>query len=195
MLWMLALSLAVQAEEPAASRIDRLLDLMRRRLELAPEVARSKWNSGQTIDDPEREAHILESVVAMTPRGLSKAFVESFFRDQIEAGKLIQRQLHAEWRAARAPPFAWVQDVGRELRPQFDSLTPQLLTALSQVFQLRRPDLVASRAGSVLAAFPEDVRGRALETLQGLEDADSRPDRSASFDTEVCPRPVANSQR
>lgn len=111
---------------------DRLLRLVAARLDVAPAVARSKWNSHAAIEDPVREAQVVANVAAQAADyGLSGQLAESFFRAQIEASKIVQRALHAEWTARRQGRFSTVADLDRDIRPVLDRLTPELLRALA----------------------------------------------------------------
>lgn len=120
---------------PDRQRLDRLLTLMDQRLEVAVMVAQSKWNSGAPIDDPERERQILDamsaSLTAMNP-GLARRF----FQAQFDAGKIIQRALHAQWRAQAHERFANPPDLVRDIRPALDRITPSLIDALRQATPL-----------------------------------------------------------
>jgi chorismate mutase len=51
---------------------------------------------------------------------------------QIEASKVVQHALHAEWTANRQPPFANVEDLGKDIRPVLDRLTPAMMRALPE---------------------------------------------------------------
>src|SRR5690554_683858 len=69
-------------EEDRAT-IDRMLGLVDERLEVAPLVARSKWNSGAAIEAPEREAEILDRVARRSAQaGVNEAFARAFFQAQ-----------------------------------------------------------------------------------------------------------------
>src|SRR5262245_882845 len=71
--------------------VDRLLGLIEERLAVAPEVARTKWNTGAAIDDPPREARVIDAAVeAAAEYGLAPGPVSDFFRGQIEANKTVQ---------------------------------------------------------------------------------------------------------
>lgn len=123
-------ALAASADDGA--RVDDLLRLVRQRLEVAPEVARVKWNTHAPIEDLARERQIVDGVAqAASAHGLDPALAGRFFQAQIDAGKLVQRALHAEWTAAGQPPFEHVPDLARDVRPRLDALTPALLRALS----------------------------------------------------------------
>jgi chorismate mutase len=109
-----------------------LLELMNTRLAVAADVAKAKWNSGAPIEDPLREAQILDRVAADAPaHGLPPAAAREFFRAQIEAGKIVQNELHRRWKAAGQPPFTSPPDLARDIRPRLDQLAPALLAAFS----------------------------------------------------------------
>jgi chorismate mutase len=111
--------------------VDRLLGLIKERLDVAPEVARTKWNTKAAIDDPLRDKQIIDGVAtAATEYGLDPQVASTFFIAQIEASKAVQNALHAEWTAKRQPPFAKVADLGKDIRPVLDRLTPAMTRAL-----------------------------------------------------------------
>ncbi|BBI48885.1 hypothetical protein HORIV_13060 [Vreelandella olivaria] len=124
----------VHAAEPsndARQTVDQLLRLVDERLAIAPDVAKAKWNSGDPIDAPAREAQILDSVVAEATReGIDEAFAQTFFKHQFEASKVIQHRLHEQWRQTEQPPFESPPDLAEDIRPQLDQLTPQLMSSL-----------------------------------------------------------------
>ena len=63
--------------------------------------------------------------------GLDSAQVETFFRVQIEANKLVQFSLLADWqRQGRAPVHAPV-DLVKEIRPQLDAIEKRFIAELS----------------------------------------------------------------
>ncbi|WP_050479621.1 gamma subclass chorismate mutase AroQ [Herbaspirillum rhizosphaerae] len=121
-------------------KIDRLLTLMDQRLNVAVMVAQSKWNSGAPINDPVREQKILDDLSAsLTNAGEGeKSFMRRFFQAQFDAGKLIQLDLHAQWRKDKHARFAAPPDLARDIRPELDRLTPLLIDALRQARPLLR---------------------------------------------------------
>jgi len=138
--------------------VDRLLVLIKDRLEVAPEVARTKWNTKAPIDDPLRNQQIIEGVAkAATDYGLDPQVASAFFRAQIEASQAVQNALHAEWTAKGQPPFAKVADLGQDIRPTLDRLTPALLRALPEVL----PVLQRSRGHQLLEAQTKAVLSNA----------------------------------
>ncbi len=115
-----------------AGQIDQLLTLIDERLAVAPMVAKAKWNSGGAINDPPREQLVLDAVTAQA-EGLDAAFVRRFFQAQFEASKALQLGLHAQWRQQGVRSFADAPDLGRDVRPVLDKLTPQLIAALGKI--------------------------------------------------------------
>ena len=121
-----------QCQNPDTAALLRLID---QRLAVAPLVAQAKWNSGAPIDDPVREKQILDSVTRQAAEaGLNAAFAQRFFQAQFDAGKLIQRKLHEQWRTEKHAPFSPVPDLARDVRPVLDELTPQLIAALIKIY-------------------------------------------------------------
>jgi chorismate mutase len=64
-----------------------LIGLMRQRLDLIVAVARSKWNTGSSVEDLAREKTLADDVAGLAPRyGLNPQLAAMFFRAQIEEG-------------------------------------------------------------------------------------------------------------
>lgn len=113
--------------------IDRLLGLVFRRIAISHEVARAKWNSKAPIEDLVREQQVIDDVSRRAREyGMAPNVAAAFFRAQIEASKLVQRQDHAQWTAQNRPPFDPAPDLGA-IRPELDRLTPEMLRALADV--------------------------------------------------------------
>lgn len=125
-------SLAPGPHPADAAAADHLLRLIDQRLDAAPMVAKAKWNSGGAINDPPREQLILDAVTAQAS-GLDAAFVRKFFQAQFDASKALQLGLHAQWRQQGAGKFSDAPDLGRDVRPLLDRLTPQLIASLRQL--------------------------------------------------------------
>jgi chorismate mutase len=112
-------------------KVDTLLRLVQERLQVADEVARTKWNTKAAIEDLPREAQIVERVRGRAAEfGLEPQLAGDFFQAQIDASKVIQRALHERWATEKRPPFDKVADLGKDIRPQLDRLEPALLSAL-----------------------------------------------------------------
>jgi chorismate mutase len=152
---------ARSAPDPA---LDEMLGLMRRRLDVMHDVARSKWATQAPIDDPAREAALLREVAGRGEAlGLEPAFTRAFFRGQIAAAKLVQRADFRRW-VADGGPRGQAPDLAGVLRPRIDELNRALLAALAGA----RPRLadvgpaaLRARAERVLAGAGIDAEVRA----------------------------------
>jgi chorismate mutase len=145
-----------------------LLALMRERLDLMVQVARSKWNTGSSVEDLAREKSLADDVAELAPRyGLSPQLAAKFFRAQIEAAKLVESALIVRWTRAHAGTFAEAPDQRAVIRPKIDRLTEKLLAALAAVASaLKRDD--AERITEA-ARLPDEVMGLAMtRALQPL---------------------------
>jgi chorismate mutase len=149
---------------PPADPLAVLLNLIDQRLAISEEVARSKWNSGAPVEDLAREREIVAAIGRQANAyGIEPAFAETFFRAQIEASKVVQHARIAQWRAARQAPFTDAPDLQRDIRPQLDRLTMELLTALAQAM----PALRTPGAGARLTAHANTAaRAAALAPLR-----------------------------
>jgi chorismate mutase len=116
------------ADSMESAQLDALVDLVVERLSLAWEVAAAKYGSGGPIDDPIREQQVLRSVgCALNVSALSHRMGMQFFRDQIEASKVVQRGLHHRWhRHPEEIPVA-NPDLAAEVRPKLDRITAQII--------------------------------------------------------------------
>lgn len=142
-----------------AAIVERVLTLIKQRLDVAPAVARAKWNSRASIEDPVREQQVIEAVaIQAAAHGIDRAVAERFFRGQIEASKVVQRALHADWTDRRQEPFPTVASLDRDIRPVLDRLTPEMLRSLAAVVPvLRRPDgrvQLARRSQTIVTSTP-----------------------------------------
>lgn len=81
-----------------------LYELIDARLELMDEVAAYKWRQDRPIEDPEREALVLDRAVDDALRhGFTPDSSRAFFAAQIEAAKQIQRHWFRIWEAGEGP--------------------------------------------------------------------------------------------
>lgn len=118
---------------------NHLLELINKRLEIAPLVAKSKWNTKLPINDSIREKIILDTVEAKAVKlGINKYFARDFFQAQFDAGKRIQFQLHKKWKNESQPPFNPTINLANEVRPTLDSLTPLILLELKKILDNKK---------------------------------------------------------
>jgi chorismate mutase len=161
------------ATDPAATRvapdkaIDCVLGLMRSRLIVMHDVARWKWARRSPIEDPVREAALLEEAAGRgVALGLDPAATRAFFAAQIEAAKLVQRADLARWQADGRDPDGEAPDLARVLRPRIDALNRDLLAAMAEAKV--RPGIggeaarrIRDRADEILAGVGIDAAVRA----------------------------------
>lgn len=139
---LLAGLVAVPAPASAApglsSGLWTLTDLAAQRVQIADKVAAAKFSTPSPIDDPVREQQILDSVAAKAPgMGLDPAEAVRFFRDQIEANKLVQRGLYDRWTAHPDEQPTERPDLATEVRPVIDRLNTGLLAELAETRDTR----------------------------------------------------------
>jgi chorismate mutase len=105
---------------------------------IGEQVALAKWDSGKPVEDAPREVQvILGAVKDGVAKGLDEASVSNFFSAQIEANKIVQYALLADWyRAGQAPKHAPI-DLLKEIRPQLDEVQKSLITELADTAAVR----------------------------------------------------------
>ena len=105
-----------------------LLASMNERLNIADQVALSKWDSGKPVQDGAREAQVIGNArVLATARQLDPDAVAELLAAQIEGNKLVQYGLLAEWQAAGKAPDVPRADLSTQIRAQLDQLQTRLL--------------------------------------------------------------------
>lgn len=143
--------------------LDPLMNGILERLAISEAVARAKYTSGKPVQDTPREQALLDSVgERATQFGLTPAQARTFFRLQIEAGKLVQTALLARWaREGRAPGEP--VDLASRLRPALDRLGTSLMHDLGRLCAL--PDDPA-RMARIHQARERIAKAAKLEALQ-----------------------------
>jgi len=128
-------------------KLQPLVETSARRLSIAESIALAKWDTQAPVEDAAREAQVIVSAIhAGESKGLDQASVSNFFRAQIEANKLVQYSLLADWRrAGKAPDHAPI-DLVRTIRPELDQLETALIAELAETAAIRatascRPDI------------------------------------------------------
>jgi chorismate mutase len=146
----------------AIDRLQPLVATSARRLVIAEQVALAKWDSGAAVEDLPREAQIIRDAVRDGgSRGLDAASVSIFFKAQIEANKVIQYSLLADWRrSGRAPAHAPI-DLVATIRPELDRVQTALIAELADTVDIRasttcRAD-VAKAIGKYISKHKHEV--------------------------------------
>lgn len=165
------------SRRPGEAPADNILELAVRRLILAQDVAVVKYVSHRPIEDPAREREILQTVAsALSASGHYREAGLQFFRDQIEASKVVQRGLHHRWHAHpdEVPPVR--RSMATEVRPELDQITRQILRQFESapgMPRMRRGDvaaLVDKRFSTALSArqLPRLHRHAAVFAMRSL---------------------------
>jgi chorismate mutase len=109
-----------------------LVETSAQRLLIAEKVALAKWDSGATVEDPPREAQIIQTAVKEgNAMGLDSTQIEGFFRAQFEANKLVQYSFLADWQREDRTPVHAPVDLAKEIRPRLDEIEKRLIAELS----------------------------------------------------------------
>ena len=135
-----ALLFASASANAAPPTLDPLLNSIAERLQIADQVALSKWDSHKPVEDKKREQEVIASVAAQAPAyKLPPAAAEQFFSAQIEANKLVQYTLLSDWQFQGKAPDDARPDLVKQIRPQLDELQKRLLQQLAD-FTPQRTD-------------------------------------------------------
>ncbi|MFI9587769.1 chorismate mutase [Streptomyces sp. NPDC052236] len=124
-------------EAPARPVLAPLVGLAAERVLLADQVAAAKYGTDSPIDDPSREKQVLDAMAEEARGlGLDPAEATAVFKDQIEANKLVQRELFLAWDSGTARPPEHRPTLA-EIRPLIDSVNHRLLAELSATDAVR----------------------------------------------------------
>ena len=154
--------------QSARDKLQRLVETSARRLVIAKQVALAKWDCQAPVEDAAREARVIATATkAGESRGLAPVEVSNFFRAQIEANKLVQYSLLAEWRrAGKAPPYTRVNLVNA-VRAELDQLETALIVELADTADIRAS---AACPAETAKAIEKYLAAHKVETgaLQGI---------------------------
>jgi chorismate mutase len=165
---------AVEPSRPADfedAALGRLLTTMNERLALMEDVAKFKRAQAQPINDPAREAQMLEQLEAKAPaHGLAAKDVRRFFTAQISAARAVQENLFARWDRESATVSKDSIDLAK-VRERINQINDQLLVALAEWRHQSDPDAVRRKAAEGLNGngVTDHVRELAIEPLLSAE--------------------------
>jgi chorismate mutase len=127
------------------------------RLQVATLVARSKLESGAPVFDSTRETAVLERIRGEAARlGISGDDAVVFFTHQIRASRLWQEHCLLDWEKGKPVPEGPVPDLVRDVRPQMDKATAELLQCWATWQKsVQQPRLDAISAGVVRSRLVE----------------------------------------
>ncbi|WP_277758376.1 chorismate mutase [Pseudomonas sp. A34-9] len=121
------LATSAHADVPAET-LKPLLETLNERLNIGDLVALTKWDSGKPIQDSPREAQVIANARALAAEHkLDPEDVAQLIAAQMEANKLVQYGLLAQWQAAGTAPDTPRPDLGKQIRPRLDELQTRLL--------------------------------------------------------------------
>jgi chorismate mutase len=136
----------LRAADPPIQRSDAshddssLWDLIAQRLDLAREVAWTKFQTGAPISDPERENALIHSLAAKAAQaGFPTSATTAFFTAQIAASRQLQAELIDGWTKGAPRPATKPLNLKTDIRPRLDAVSQQMLEAF-----LARPDWLNS---------------------------------------------------
>jgi chorismate mutase len=147
--------------QSAVEQLQPLVEASGRRIAIAEEVALAKWDSGAPVEDTARESEVIASAVkAGQTKDLNPVAVSVFFKDQIEANKVVQYSLSADWRRAGKAPNHVPVNLTETVRPELDRLQSALIAALAETASVRGSSTcrseVAKATGEYLSTLKTD---------------------------------------
>lgn len=134
---------AAPTQQPPAP-LKPLIEAMEQRLEIANDVARSKWHSGKPVQDTEREHQVIQNAESRAGEfKLSGDDVRDFMTAQMEANKMVQYARIEQWRETGHSPEKPESSLTDGIRGRLDTLLPVLMQSYS-AFQPYRSDAKCS---------------------------------------------------
>lgn len=142
------------ASQGSYARLHPLAELSARRLATADLVAAAKYGTGSPIDDAAREKQVLDAVArAAREAGGDPEATVRIFRDQIEANKVVQRELFRRWDATPSQAPQERPDLA-EVREEINRINMDLVRGIAASAGAR----TAPSCGGVLTAATAHVR-------------------------------------
>ncbi|MGY3176533.1 chorismate mutase [Pseudomonas sp. TE12234] len=168
LLGVLASGTQAAAATPAPDTLQPLLATINERLNLADQVALTKWDSGKPIQDTARETLVIANARRQAiEHKLDPDDAAELVAAQIEANKLVQYGLLAQWQAASKAPDVPRPDLNK-IRPQLDELQNRLLQQYADFTPYRvDPDCPAWLAAQCSSLIKDALHGQALIRATG----------------------------
>jgi len=117
-----------------------LIEAMGQRLDIANDVAQSKFYSGKPVQDTEREQQVIANAQAQAAGyKLDKSNVRQFMTAQIEANKLVQYARIAQWHDTQ-PPEKPTASLTTGIRTRLDTLQPVLMEKYAAFLPYRKDE-------------------------------------------------------
>lgn len=153
---------------PVPDTLQSLLAAINDRLNIADEVALTKWDTGKPIQDTARETLVIANAKIQAVKfKLDPEDAADLIAAQIEANKLVQYGLIALWQAAHKAPDEPRQDLNK-LRPRQDELQVLILQRYADFQPFRRdPQCPAWLAEQRSSLIKDALHGQALIRATG----------------------------
>ena len=147
----------VQAATPTPESLQPLLMTLNERLNIGDQVALTKWDSGKPIQDSAREAQVIANARTLAAeRKLDADDVAQLIAAQMEANKLVQYGLLAQWQAAGAAPDTPRPDLSQQIRPRLDELQNRLLQQYAEFAPYRHDPQCPAWLAKARNGLPHD---------------------------------------
>ncbi|KRD14142.1 chorismate mutase [Mycobacterium sp. Root265] len=158
----LAVAAAPVAGADVLSPLHPLVDAAAQRLLTAEPVAASKYLTGGQIQDPQREAQVLDTVAtAAQAQGADPAYVREVFRDQIDATVSLQYSLFGDWKVDPAAAPDTAPDLA-STRTTIDGLNQTMVSEIAHQWPALQSPSCRAEVG---ASINEVVANRGLDPL------------------------------
>lgn len=108
------------------------------RINTADAVSAAKFGTPALIDDSAREQQVITAArLKAQAMQIGPEEVTRFFRDQIEANKVVQRGLYQQWTSHPEQRPGNKPDLAKVIRPELDRLTDQIMDSLKATTSAR----------------------------------------------------------
>ena len=154
-----------QAESP--SPLFALVDAAAERLQTADAVAAVKYRTGGSVDDPQREQDVIDSVTtAAAAQKIDPGYVKEVFRNQIDATNAIEHARFAGWKLDPSTAPSTAPDLSAS-RATIDRLNLTMVTEIAAQWNSLHDascsyDLDSAKSAVVAARQLDDLYQRAL---------------------------------
>ena len=114
--------------QTAPDAVESLVAVVEQRLDIANDVAVSKWYSGKPVQDSERERQVILNAESQAQAfNLKRDDVHSFMTAQMEANKVVQYARIAQWHESGQAPQPPATSLTQGIRTRLDTLQPDLM--------------------------------------------------------------------
>ncbi|MEB0045631.1 MULTISPECIES: chorismate mutase [unclassified Pseudomonas] len=142
---------------PTPDALQTLLVTLNERLNIGDRVALTKWDSGKPIQDSAREAQVIANARQLAvERQLDADDVAQLMAAQMEANKLVQYGLLAQWQAMGKAPDTPRPDLAKQIRPQLDELQSRLLQQYADFSPYRKDPNCSSWLAKARVGLTQD---------------------------------------